>query len=358
MSTDHLDHRLADRQPGTAQRPTLHDTERAVLAVLAGETPDSAAAQISITATDLTDAIALYQEAGRAALARQAASTGWYQVHVELPDWETAEGTMVSHLLPVLRDAETEGTIAAWWFVRKAPCWRLRIQAGTAEAPSARNILAGALDGLTSRGMATRWWPSIYEPEMPTFGGPAGMAAAHRLFHDDSRHILGYLGKAASPSAAPALGRRELSVILCAAMVRAARLDWQEQGDVWHRVTHMRPLPSGATPSRLPTPTKQIRHLLGLDTSPTAATVSSGGPLAPARAWLAAFTDVGHSLGVAARTGMLHRGLRDVLAHHVVFHWNRLGIGDQSQSALAYAAVKATLNLTDHLPGGADVAST
>ncbi|MGH4015350.1 MAG: thiopeptide-type bacteriocin biosynthesis protein, partial [Pseudonocardiaceae bacterium] len=40
---------------------------------------------------------------------------------------------------------------------------------------------------------ASRWVESIYEPETHAFGGEEGMAAAHTLFHQDSRHIVEHL---------------------------------------------------------------------------------------------------------------------------------------------------------------------
>jgi thiopeptide-type bacteriocin biosynthesis protein len=55
------------------------------------------------------------------------------------------------------------------------------------------------------------------------------MAAAHRLFHADSRHILAYLAQAGGGH------RRELGVILATALMRAAGQDWYEQGDIWRR---------------------------------------------------------------------------------------------------------------------------
>jgi hypothetical protein len=32
------------------------------------------------------------------------------------------------------------------------------------------------------------------------------------------------------------------------------------------------------------------------------------------------------------------RGTRDILAHHVIFHWNRIGLPYKTQSILAHAA--------------------
>ncbi|MGH3922345.1 MAG: methyltransferase, FxLD system, partial [Pseudonocardiaceae bacterium] len=56
----------------------------------------------------------------------------------------------------------------------------------------------------------------------------------------------------------------------------------------------------------------------------------------------------------AARRGMLERGLRAVLAHHVIFHWNRLGLPHADQhtlSTLAKEVVMGTRNGAASAPG-------
>ncbi|MGH3802685.1 MAG: thiopeptide-type bacteriocin biosynthesis protein [Pseudonocardiaceae bacterium] len=49
------------------------------------------------------------------------------------------------------------------------------------------------------------------------------------------------------------------------------------------------------------------------------------GPLTFAAPWAAAFNHAGQALA-AATEGALERGTRDTLAHHVIFHWNRMGL--------------------------------
>ena len=55
-------------------------------------------------------------------------------------------------------------------------------------------------------------------------------------------------------------------------------------------------------------------------------------------------------------------GLRDVLAHHVIFHWNRLGLATPTQAVLAHAAADAVFTAASGdmtLPGPVgDVART
>jgi thiopeptide-type bacteriocin biosynthesis protein len=63
-----------------------------------------------------------------------------------------------------------------------------------------------------------------------------------------------------------------------------------------------------------------------------------GAPLAHACAWAAAYRTAGRELAGLAAAGALHRGLRDILAHHVIFAWNRLGLPYAAQSLLAATA--------------------
>lgn len=141
-----------------------------------------------------------------------------------------------------------------------------------------------------------------------------------------------------------AVGRRELSVLLCATLFRGARQDAHEQGDVWHRVVQMRPLFPTPPANRLQGMIPQLQRLLDVDTSPTSTLFGASGPLRFAAPWSAAFTAAGTHLADAARDGTLERGLREVLAKHVIFHWNRLGIPTSAQAILARAARETLMN--------------
>ena len=87
--------------------------------------------------------------------------------------------------------------------------------------------LAEVLDDLTAAGVIARWWPTVYEPEIVAFGGPAGMRTVHDLFCADTQGVLTWLRQ--KP---PGLGRRELSVLLFSGLLRGAGLDGFECGDV------------------------------------------------------------------------------------------------------------------------------
>jgi thiopeptide-type bacteriocin biosynthesis protein len=241
----------------------------------------------------------------------------WRQVNVTFPDWDRAEHTTASRLAPLLNAA------GGWWFIRKHPCWRIRYRPGTGnEAITERD-----LDSLVSAGHITGWTYAIYEPETRAFGGHEAMTAAHRLFQADSHSFLAYLR--GEPDFTH---RREVALMLCSIMMRTASQDWYEQGDIWARVAEHRNPPSGYG-SAGPSPAS-VRHFLTVAENQ----LRGETPLAPCNEWAAAYADAGRELGSLTAHGQLHRGLRDVLAHHVIFAWNRIGLPHAAQSALAGTA--------------------
>ncbi|MGH3852519.1 MAG: thiopeptide-type bacteriocin biosynthesis protein [Pseudonocardiaceae bacterium] len=316
----------------------VQNTERVVLKVLTGTPLRDAAIAAGMESEDLAEAVVVYRQAGRQALERQAAS-GWWQLYIKFVEWNTAERAAADHLAPLLRRAGEDGVVAAWWFMRKHPCWRLRLKPG----PAGRTLkarLGAAFDELTTDGRIAGWWPGNYEAETAAFGGDAGMDLAHELFCDDSQAVVnlvrdGELG----------LGRRELSLLLCSMLMRAAGLEWYEQGDVWHRVALERRLPTDVPTSKLTAMADDLKHLMLADITPDGPLLGRNGPLASAAGWAGAFCQAGRTLGAAARAGTLQRGLRDILSYHVIFHWNRLGLPARTQSILAWAARAAILNL-------------
>ena len=183
--------------------------------------------------------------------------------------------------------------------------------------------------------MISGWRRTVYEPETAAFGGRQAMNVAHDLFWTDSNNILRYLGQQE-----PAFGRRELSVLLCTALFRAAGQEWFECGDIWHRVAQLRPSPD-VPADRLAELAESLHGLLARDARPTGTLFGAGGPLAFAAPWAAAFHNAGQALAEAAIGGTLTQGTRAILRYHVIFHWNRLGLSATTQSLLARAAAAA-----------------
>ncbi|MEU8816178.1 thiopeptide-type bacteriocin biosynthesis protein [Actinoplanes sp. NPDC048796] len=249
----------------------------------------------------------------------------WQQASLQFPDPALAEQIAGTHLWPILTEAEADQLINAWFIIRKGHQWRLRYLP-TLPRDIHTNQVRDRLDDLRLQGHLANVTAVIYEPETTAFGGPRAMRLAHRLWHLDSRHLL--------PRTATQPRRtRELSILLCTAMMRAAGLDWYEQGDVWARVADHRNL---ADPSHLDALRDAVQQLLTVD--PASLTHTGEAPLAEQRTWLDAFTTTGAALRRIHDSGQLRRGLRDVLTHHVIFMWNRRGIPEHEQAALAATA--------------------
>lgn len=242
----------------------------------------------------------------------------WHQVSFYAQGWQAAEDAAVHWIGPHLATSERDGRLAGWWFTRKGPCWRLRYLPCPRQAGHARATTHDFLQALATRGTITRWAPGIYEPETCAFGGSGGMTTAHRLFCADSRHVLDHIRRAGTAH------RLEAGVVLACTLLRAAGLDWYEQGDVWHAVAEHRPARRPPTA----TETAAIRRLL------THRTIT----LALDLRWSAAFSHAGQALHEADCDGRLTRGLRAILAQHVLFAWNRAGLPADHQRILAQAA--------------------
>ncbi len=275
----------------------------------------------------------------------QPTNPSWRQVSIQFDDYSVAEHTGVAHIGPVITSAETAGLIVSWFFVRKAPCWRLRfLPSHDRTEPDATMFIHQRLKTLQDAGRIASWVETSYEPEMYAFGAAAAMDLAHHLFHSDSRHILAYLNSnRATTSGGRSDQRRELSILLCSILMRGAGQDWYEQGDIWARVAENRSLPPDTPLDRLRTMESDLRQLMTVNASPASPLMKENGPLTFLPDWAAAFEEAGRALGDLARNGTLRRGVRAVLAHHVIFHWNRLGLTYPTQSILANVATAVVL---------------
>jgi thiopeptide-type bacteriocin biosynthesis protein len=257
----------------------------------------------------------------------------YQQINVTFPSWADAETGAVAHIAPLLEEARAREWIALWWFVRKSPCWRIRYLL-TDSVPETGRHLHDRLRQLVRAGRILSASPVVYEPELHAFGGAEAMASAHQFFHEDSRHLLAQL--TATSHRPDGNHRLELAILLSAALIQAASQDWYEQGDIWARVAaHREP-----APPRLDQ-LDQMRRLMSVDLS---ALCRPGAPLADHAEWAKAFTATGRKLAELAYNGRLDRGLRAVLAHHIVFTWNRHGLPHTTQAALANTATTIAFN--------------
>jgi thiopeptide-type bacteriocin biosynthesis protein len=258
----------------------------------------------------------------------------WQQVNIAFPDWADAEDTALAHLAPLLTAAEADGLLASWFFIRKAPCWRVRYQPG-GDTATARACVHPHLADLKDHRHIDDFTDAVYEPEIHAFGGADGMRCAHHLFHLDSRYLLTYLANTKHGTGHCGGHRRALSILLCSALLHAARLDWYEQGDVWASVADHREPPDQIPAGKIQTLKSDLRRLMTTDP----VDITGDGSLLPLAAdWVKAYTDAGRELADLAASGRLRRGLRAILTHHVIFAWNRHGLPHATQSVLANTA--------------------
>ncbi|MDM4723398.1 thiopeptide-type bacteriocin biosynthesis protein [Micromonospora sp. WMMA1363] len=219
--------------------------------------------------------------------------------------------------------------------MRKAAHWRLRYLPTSSDA---HTYLRNHLDAMCHAQLLTGAIDVVYEPETHAFGGTHAMDIAHRFWHHDSRHLLAHLS--ATCDQPTTRRRRELTLLLCSTMLRAAGLDWYEQGDVWARVAAHRDPPTPTDDAHLQA---AVRRLMTVDT--TTLTVPDAA-LAAAAQWFAGYTSAGRDLARLNASGQLRRGLRDILAHHVIFAWNRLGLPATTQAVLATTATTVVFDGT------------
>lgn len=259
----------------------------------------------------------------QATTGRLASIPRWRQATLHCADTHAVQ-RVITILGRRLAEAENHQRIAAWWFIRKAEKLRVRVQI----VPP--HVQIGALlSDVVVLSSVRRWAFQIYEPEIQAFGGVQAMDAVHALFHADSRRLLDYLHTAEKPDR-----RRELALILAGTLLRGAHLDWYEQGDVWARLAGHRFI-SAELPEPGSPPAARIQTLI------TATEHHMHSPLHMAPSWGEAYERAGHQLAALFEQGGLTRGLRAVLAHVVLFCWNRIGIPAAEQGL--YAATAARL---------------
>jgi thiopeptide-type bacteriocin biosynthesis protein len=307
--------------------------EAAVLEHLSGSRLEAAADGHGLTASELSCAVQRYTAAGRTALVSP--PSRWRQLDVEFTDPRDAEQTAREHLLPVLTATRAEAAVQPWWFMRKPPGWRVRIAPPAAGDGDLLDEVIAGLERAARWGAVAAWRQVIYEEETTAFGGVFGMDLAHRLFHADSAGLARALLTRRPGWSVP--DRIVASLLLMSHLHRAAGLDVHERADVWAKVAACRdeqPL-DNAQARRLES---QARVLLTRDTSsldPPAVGLDV--------TWMKDFADSGAALAQAARAGRLERGLRAVLALHVIFHWNRMGIPADLQAIWSHSAHTALL---------------
>jgi thiopeptide-type bacteriocin biosynthesis protein len=298
--------------------------ETAVLTYLAGGGAAVAARTAGMSTAELARVSDRYRAAGLSTLDPD--PCGWAQIDVEFSDYAAAEHTFHQELWPALGQQQ-------WWFVRKNPNWRLRyLQLGAPEVP---DDLRDVLNTMVAKGTLRRWWKAIYEPETAAFGGTAGLTAVNTIHTADSAGLFSSLDARDTE----ALSRPVASLMLLAHLMRAAGLEWSEQGDVWARVQVQRP-EAPLTDQDASELAGKAHRVLSTDLG---VLMGNDSRFASLNAWAAGLHAAGSHLAGLVDDGRLQTGLRTILARTIVFCWNRAGFTIEQQAVWAMAARRAIL---------------
>jgi thiopeptide-type bacteriocin biosynthesis protein len=235
-----------------------------------------------------------------------------------------------------LTTLEEQGDLLGFWFMVKAEGGshvRLRVLPGQTSAAEVSERLSRAFTEAQQQEQLTRVKATVYEPEVFLFGGPRGMELFHTLFCLDSRLVIEALRVERRLSA-------QLSQMWTELLLRSAGLDAFERWDVWKRVGQVRPAASSQMGPLLSKMRPALQALAGAATSQLRERIEAAAPsCAPLCARLEGW---GEELRVAHREGALERGVRQMLAAAVVFHWNRMMYELREQVFLARLWQEAT----------------
>jgi protein-L-isoaspartate(D-aspartate) O-methyltransferase len=286
--------------------------------------------------------------AGRAALAKEVPDENWVYLRIELKRMAVARRILQKVLYPTLLKLSRRGVIQRFWYLLKhdPQCHlRLRIFGPTEQLrQEALTAVMQALRPGSPRSAVTVCRELVYEPETSLFGGEWALEQVHELFYYDSRFAMGWMG--VEPEESANLSAHQVSVIALQHLLRAAGLDGFEQWDVWQKVVKVRPGNQAELEEAWQAYQRDMRLLVGIDPHVVAKAMAATG-----HALLAEYADgltfVGGKLWQGLKEGRLQRGLRQVLATAIVFHWNRMLFTAGEQTMLAHFMTRAMAPMQD-----------
>lgn len=220
--------------------------------------------------------------------------------NLEWVQLDVAAGVTAEQLAAVLAPLWTTFGPRRWWFVRKAPGVRVRVELDGAGPEGLVTACRGALAPLGPVGVA------VYEPETYRFGGTAGMDVAHDHFALDTALAV-LLGRAHDRGTTPI----PWSVVALGDLSTRVVEDPAERWDAWKTLEEL--LASvGEAPAPAPVPARRA---------------GAAGPAVPPRLSIA-LQRGNERVAVRLRRAELAHGVgrRSWFAAVAVFHWNRLGL--------------------------------
>lgn len=243
----------------------------------------------------------------------------WLQVDVSLFPDETGSRPFVPWraLAEALGGWVPAGGVERFWFVRKLPGMRLRF-AGSDLAENFEPALVGWLVAAERCNDIRGFRFGHYEPEQNRFGGAAGLAVAHDLFHDDSALVVGF--ESLDHDEQRRMDREAFALAITDDLFVRTLDDDAEVWDVWKRLEAS--LDASEPGQRAEDgDTDELRFLTAWRTQDRE---SPGSSLAEAA--MSANQRTATALRSLAEAGRLSVGVRSWLAAGAAFQWNRWGL--------------------------------
>lgn len=251
-------------------------------------------------------------------------NTLWLNFRIELDDPDKYQSTL-RQIYYILQEITNEEIINGFWYVRKKDVSyhiRLRIMTNIIYKTKLSSKIKREISKLDIEGITQ----SVYEPEVCLFGGEAGMKLAHEFFSIDSEFILKFLSHIDIDKL---ISLDSVSLWLWQSLIKEMNFDLYERWDIWNKVWQLRRFEETESSSTQHYQEKLSKlFLLNLET------ISD-----PVGQHIALYNSMyikwGKKLVQSDRNGLLNRGIRQLIAIHIIFSWNRMGFGNEKQRILA-----------------------
>jgi len=316
----------------TRRSPKPQELTALVLDVLRGR---PRAEQFGLSSDEVVRAVEAFVTAGSRALAEGLGREKWRTWGLPLKlSMGTSKRTRetVASLRRLLSACRADKAVSTCFFMRKPPGVRFRVES---TAPH-------RVERIVGRWMERESVTAItlpYEPEEYQFGGPTGMAIAHRHFTYDSAAALDVHHRASAGKLS--VEPWALSLLCIVDLAQKVTGDEWEVWDLWSNLRLAGRLGEAADREELRALAEQIepfvrsrREMTKLLPTPEREIVQH---------YLRANSAVARELVRAHRAGDLLYPPRQVVPFWIVFHWNRWGFEEREQLTLAHG-VEYVLN--------------
>jgi thiopeptide-type bacteriocin biosynthesis protein len=263
----------------------------------------------------------------------------WLQINLALPPRDARPVTTILELFdeffPLVDELAGQDKLSCFHFARKPPGVRLRFALNDLDRQPGDAVRACA-DGLVARRLATRWFPSVYEPESFKFGGPVAIEAVHDYFAADCR--AWWCWEHAAVDALTDIDARLLSASVLNDLFGQFCNGPEEVWDVWCHIAalHGESILDGGERPTAPTIERLVSH-------------ASSPVLSVLRAYSAANQALAARFRELLDAGLLLFAHRQVLPHLTLHHWNRYGFAPTERASMFTLMMQAWSPLADRL---------